>query len=158
MTRTVVNSDDVERIERSHGESFAAREARLGDAAGSEQLGCTLYEVEPGYSQCPYHFHTANEEALYVLSGAGTLRTNAGEKDISEGDYVAFPVGTEGAHRITNTSNDALRYLMFSTKRDPEIYVYPDSAKIAVRGYAPGAPNKILRTDGEEVDYWDGET
>lgn len=120
-------------------------------------IGCTIYEVDPGYSQCPYHFHTANEEALYALSGAGTLRTHTGEVAISEGDYVAFPVGNEGAHRITNDSSDTLRYLMFSTKRDPEIYVYPDSNKIVVRGYALGAPNKILRTDAEEVDYWDGE-
>lgn len=158
MTRTVVNSDDVERIERSHGESFASRQARLADAAGSENLGCTLYDVEPGYSQCPYHFHAANEEALYVLAGEGTLRTHGGEIDISEGDYVAFQVGEEGAHRITNTSDGTLRYLIFSTKRDPEIYVYPDSDKIAVRGYAPGAPTKILLTDTEEVDYWEGET
>lgn len=158
MTSTVVNKDDVEWVERSHGESFGARCAVLGETAGSDKLGCSLYEVPPGRSQCPYHFHTANEEALYVLIGEGTLRTHTGEKPISKGDYVAFPVGKEGAHRITNTSDGTLRYLIFSTKRDPEVYVYPDSDKLAVRGHAPGTPNKILRTDVEGVDYWDGET
>lgn len=157
MTPTVVDIDDAEWKESSHGETFAAMGARLGLAAGNEKLGCTLYEVPSGKSQCPFHYHTANEEALYVLSGEGTLRTLSGEEELSQGDYVAFPVGEEGAHRITNTSDGTLRYLIFSTKRDPEVYVYPDSDKIAVRGHAPGAPNEILRTDGEEVDYWDGE-
>lgn len=158
MTPDVVTEEDAEWTERSHGETFSARAARLGLAAGNESLGCTLYEVPPGRSQCPYHYHTANEEALYVLAGAGTLRTNAGDKEISDGDYVAFPIGEEGSHRITNTSDGVLRYLCFSTMRDPEVVVYPDSNKIGVWGEAPGAPNrKLLRRDAE-VDYWDGES
>jgi uncharacterized cupin superfamily protein len=53
--------------------------------------------------------------------------------------------------------NETLRYLCFSTMREPEVLVYPDSDKIGVRGEAPGAPNKNLRADAE-VDYWEGET
>lgn len=156
MTPKVVSEDDVEWMERSHGETFAGRGARLGSAADNEKLGCTIYEVPPEHSVVPYHYHTANEEALYVLEGVGTLRGHSGEKEVSEGDYVAFPVGEEGAHRIINTSNNVLRYLCFSTMRDPEVLVYPDSDKIGVRGEASGAPNKNLRADAE-VDYWDGE-
>lgn len=157
MTPKVVNEDDAEWIEESQGEMFAGRGTGLGEAAGNETLGCSLYEVPPEHSAVPYHYHNANEEALYVLKGKGTLRGHSGEEEISEGDYAAFPVGEEGAHQVINTSNETLRYLMFSTMREPEVLVYPDSNKIGVRGEAPGAPNKNLRADAE-VDYWDGET
>lgn len=71
ITPTVVNEADAESIDRSHGETFASRDIELGLTAGSEALGCTLYEVPPDHSAVPYHYHTANEEALYVLTGEG---------------------------------------------------------------------------------------
>lgn len=159
MTPNVINEDDVEWMERSHGEAFASRRASLGVAAGSEKLGCSLYEIPPGHSHCPYHYHSANEEALYVLTGKGTLRVKENDdEDLSEGDYVAFPVGEEGAHRITNSSDETLRYLCFSTMNEPEVVMYPDSDKIGVFwGETPGAPHKIFREEAD-VDYWDGET
>jgi uncharacterized cupin superfamily protein len=154
--RNVIHEDEAEVLERPHGETFAGQGTLLGAAAGSENLGCTLFEVPPDRSPVPYHYHNANEEALYILEGKGTLRGNSGEEEISNGDYVAFPVGEEGAHQITNTATETLRYLCFSTKREPDVIVYPDSDKILVSGEAPGAPNKILRADAE-ADYWDGE-
>lgn len=158
MTPNQVNADDVERIERSHGEAFASRRACLGEAAGGEDLGCSLYEVPPGRSHCPFHYHGANEEALYVLEGAGTLRSTAGDADLSEGDYVAFPAGEDGAHRVVNSSEETLRYLCFSTMREPEVVIYPDSEKVGVYwGELPGSPGKLFPADAD-VDYWDGES
>lgn len=158
VTPNVVNEADVERIERSHGEAFASRRARLGEAAGGEDLGCSLYEIPPGKSHCPYHYHSANEEAVYVLEGEGTLRSPAGKTVISEGDYVAFLTGLDGAHRIENSADETLRYLCFSTMREPEVVTYPDSEKIGVYGMeTPGSPRKLFPASAE-VDYWDGES
>lgn len=157
MTTHVVSEADVEPGEHAHAEVFAGRSWRLGDAAGSEALGCTLYEIPPGKSAYPYHYHTANEEALYVLAGAGTLRTPSGEGPLGAGDYVAFPAGEAGAHRVTNDGDEPLRYLMVSTMRDPEVLVYPDSNKVGVRGYDTDAPNRNYLADSD-VDYWEGET
>ena len=158
MAQNVVNEADVEWIERSHGETFASRRAYLGEAAGGEQLGCSLYEIPPGKSHCPYHYHGANEEAAYVLSGEGTLRSPEGEEALSAGDYVSFPVGEAGAHRIRNDSSDTLRYLCFSTRHEPEAVVYPDSAKLGVFwGAAPDSPSKLFPLDAD-VDYWEGES
>lgn len=158
MTLQVTNEDDVEWTERSHGETFASQRARLGEAAGNEQLGCSLYEIPPNHSHCPYHYHSPNEEALYVLSGTGTLRGESGKQDISGGDYVAFPAGEEGAHQITNSSTEEFRYLCFSTKRDPDVTVYPDSKKTGVFwNKTSDAPNHIFQGDGD-VDYWKDET
>jgi uncharacterized cupin superfamily protein len=44
----VVNKQDLEWGEQSHGEKFSFRRKQLGSAAGGEKLGCSLYEVPPG--------------------------------------------------------------------------------------------------------------
>lgn len=55
---------------------------QLGALAGSEKLGCSLYQLPPGCHSFPDHFHYANEEAIYVLEGQGRLRLAGEEIDI----------------------------------------------------------------------------
>ncbi|CAA9431578.1 MAG: Cupin domain protein [uncultured Rubrobacteraceae bacterium] len=159
----VVNENELEWAEQSHGKKFGYRRKSLSSATGGEKLGCSLYEVPPGLRAWPYHYHLANEEAIYVLQGSGTLRIGEREVAVSRGDYVALPVEESGAHQIINTSDEALRYLCFSTMVEPDVMVYPDSDKIGLfAGSAPGGPkekrtlSKFLREDAE-VGYYEGE-
>jgi uncharacterized cupin superfamily protein len=137
----------------------AFRRKRLANAAGGDRLGCSLYELPPGKKSWPFHYHTGNEEAIYVLAGAGTLRTDDGLEPLDSGDYVVFPVGPEGGHRVVNDGADPLRYLALSTMNDPDVTVYPDSEKIGVyAGSAPGSDDArtvagYYRRD-DDVDYW----
>lgn len=162
-TPTIVNENEVEWEHESHGERFACRRKALATAADGEQLGCSLYEVPPGKRPFPYHYHTANEEAMFVLSGSGTLRTQRETVEITAGDYVALPTGEPGARQVINSSDEPLRYLCVSTMLEPEIVGYPDSGKFGLfAGSAPfGSPDrrtlaKYLPEDAE-TDYWDGE-
>lgn len=117
------------------------RYKRVATAAGGSRLGCSIEEVPPGQSPARYHYHAANEESMFVLEGSGTLRTPAGEHDVTPGDYVTFPAGEAGAHTVTNTSDATLRCLFFSTMREPDVVVYPDEdALSAIAGSAPGGP------------------
>jgi uncharacterized cupin superfamily protein len=159
----VVNENELEWGEQSHGEKYAHRRKALGAATQGEKLGCSLYEVPPGYRAWPFHYHYANEEAIYVLHGSGTLRIGEREVGISQGHYVALQVGEAGAHQIINTSDEPLRYLCLSTMVEPDVLVYPDSRKIGLfAGSAPGGPkekrtlHKYLRADAE-VSYFDNE-
>ena len=113
---------------------------RLGAAAGGKKLGCSLYEQPPGKRAFPYHCHFANEEAVYVLEGEGTLRIGAKEVPLRAGDYVALPVGEETAHQIINSSTATLRYLCFSTSIEPEVVKYPDSGKVGLMAGLPAHP------------------
>jgi uncharacterized cupin superfamily protein len=136
---------------------------KLGAAAGSEQIGCSLYRLPDGGKSWPYHYHTGNEEALFVLDGTGMLRLDGESVSLSAGDYVALPADERGAHRVVNDSPGELRYLMVSTMNEPDVTVYPDSEKVGVfAGAPPGGEGErsvhgYYRTE-DAVGYWDGET
>jgi uncharacterized cupin superfamily protein len=106
------------------------RGVRVGAAAGAEKLGATLYEVDPGGRVSPLHIHHANEELLIVLVGRPTLRTGDGERELAEGDVVAFPAGRRGAHQVLNHSDAPARVLIASTMLYPEVVEHPDSGKV----------------------------
>ncbi len=131
-------TDDGEAVFRRKKLAAAAAERRDGEDR-DPALGCSLYELPPGKRSWPYHYHTGNAEAFYVLSGTGRLRANDADHPLEPGDYVACPVGPDGAHRVVNDGDDPLRYLAISTMREPDVTVYPDSGKIGVfAGSAPG--------------------
>jgi uncharacterized cupin superfamily protein len=161
--KAIVHEDEVNWIEQSHGERFSFKRRMLGLATGAEKLGCSLFEVAPGKRAWPFHFHFANEEALYILEGSGTLRLGSEEFAIGKGHFVTFRAGADSPHQLINTGTAALRYICFSTMHSPEVAGYPDSKKIGViGGRAPGANpavnalRKVFR-ETDAVDYYDGE-
>jgi uncharacterized cupin superfamily protein len=107
-----------------------ARGARLGPRAGSSDLGCALYELDPGGQAVPYHIHHANEELLIVLEGELELRTPEGTRSVGTGALVGFPAGKGGAHRLRNVSDTTARYLLVSTMRFPEVAEQLDTGTI----------------------------
>jgi uncharacterized cupin superfamily protein len=118
-------------------------------------LGGTIYELGPGQSNCPYHYEYGNEEWLVVLAGQVTVRTPSGDQAFEAGDVVCFAEGEAGAHKLTNTSEEPVRLLMLSTKRDPSVAVYPDSDKIGV--WSGNDRDKLMARRESNVDYWTGE-
>lgn len=117
----------------------SARGIRLGPTVGAQELGCSLYELDPGGQAAPYHTHYANEELLIVLEGALELRTPAGVREVEKGAVVAFPAGPAGAHRLRNVSGAPARYLLISTMRFPEVAEQVDTGTIlAMKAPADG--------------------
>ncbi len=115
------------------------RGTRLGPTLGASQLGCSLYELDPGGQAAPYHAHYGNEELLVVLDGVLELRTPAGTREVGRGEVVAFPAGPQGAHRLRNASQAPARYLLISTMRFPEVAEQLDTGTVlAMRGPGDG--------------------
>jgi uncharacterized cupin superfamily protein len=131
-------------------DGYHASYVRVGPLVGGSRLGLSVYQLPPGQSICPYHWET-DEEWLVVLAGRPTLRTPEGETELGAWDTVCFPAGADGAHKVTNRSEETVRVGMLSTRNEPGIAVYPDSNKIGV-----WPPGKQFRLD-DAVDYWDGE-
>jgi uncharacterized cupin superfamily protein len=133
---------------------FAFRRKRLGAAAGSKGLGVSWFELQPGRKSFPFHFHLANDEAVFILEGEGVLRLGDEEHRVRAGDYVAFPPGPPG-HQLINRSDGPLRFLAMSTMREPEVAVYPDSKKLGVLARGHGIMS-VHRQD-DAVDYYQDE-
>jgi uncharacterized cupin superfamily protein len=129
------------------------------------QLGGTLsaavWELDPGATQSPYHFHHGGEELLIVLRGTPTLRGPDGERQLAEGEVVHFPRGPEGAHQLSNGTQEPVRYVIAAALPTPEIVEYPDSGKIASMARTEttaGGPLFTVNRLADAVDYFDGES
>lgn len=94
------------------------------------QCRINFVEVEPGGSAYGYHWHENDEEAFYVISGTGTVRTPQGEREVKAGQIITFPPCADGAHQMCNKSaTEKLIYLDFGTNHAPEICHLPDIGK-----------------------------
>jgi uncharacterized cupin superfamily protein len=160
----VVNVAEVDGQPMGNGKRFSAIAKRLGAATAGLGLGCSSYEVEPGKTAFPRHFHCANEEALFVLDGEGTLRIGGESVPVRAGDYVTLPTGPAAVHQLVNTGTAALRYLAISTMLTAEVVGYPDSKKIG----AWASPSveaalrgerwvRLIAEESSGVGYYDGE-
>ncbi|SDJ93106.1 cupin domain-containing protein [Natronorubrum texcoconense] len=154
-----INESNVDWREYDHGKT-AFRRKELSSAVEADDLGCSLYELPPGMRSWPYHYHTANEEALYVLAGEGLLRAETGEEPLAAGDFVTLPADENGGHRIVNDGEEPLRYLMISTMNEPDLTVYPEMEKFGVFVGSPPGGRDERTFDGyyridDDVAYWD---
>jgi uncharacterized cupin superfamily protein len=131
---------------------FAQRRKGLG----GEKLSAGLWELAPGKRSFPMHAHLVTEEALYVLSGHGKVRTPEGETPIGPGDFVSFPPGGP-AHQLVNEGAEPLVYLGLSAAFGVDVVEYPESDKLAASvGSWPNARRWVFRNKSQ-VDYFDGE-
>jgi uncharacterized cupin superfamily protein len=114
---------------------FRAAYSTLTERLGGKVLGATVWEMQAGEKQGPYHYHHGVEEWMYVVSGAPVLRDPSGERTLGPGDFVAFQSGPVGVH----TMHGPGRIVMFSAGAtgwgESFVTVYPDSDKVAA---APG--------------------
>ncbi len=149
-----VNLDRLEpEDDADRPEGFGAREADLRRGVGGEHLGGAVLDVPPGQRTWPYHWETAQEEWLIVLSGTPTVRTPEGEEVLAPGDVVCFEIGPDGAHQVINASETPCRVVILSNRAPVNVVVYPDSGKVGVRTpwLRPNLP------EAAAVDYWEGE-
>lgn len=137
-----ININEIEwQQSKPHGDFQYARKS-LTQAASGKMLGASIYQLLPGKKAFPFHFHHANEEAILILKGSGTLRLGNEKIPVAEGDYIALPIGPEHAHQLINTSSESLEYLCFSTMIVPEVSEYPDSKKLGAIVGSTGCDKK----------------
>ena len=91
---------------------------RLGDVAGLTQFGVNLLRLPPGAWSSQRHWHTTEDEFVYVLSGEVTLVTNAGAELLKAGDCAGFKANDSDGHCLQNRSAADATVLEIGT-RDP---------------------------------------
>lgn len=133
-------------------DGFRCNAASVGKRLGASRMGMTVYDLPPGQAVCPYHLEWTDEEWLFVLAGAPTLRSPEGERVLEAGDVVCFPAGPEGAH-LVRSNDETARVAIISTKNPVGVAEYPDSDKVGV--WVDGTHYMLRRS--AHLDYWDGE-
>jgi uncharacterized cupin superfamily protein len=89
-----------------------------------------------------------------VVSGRPTLRAPAGERELAPGDVVVCPEGPEGAHQLTNRTDEPVRVLILSSKSPIAAVHFPDSGKVSL--WSQTGDQVILKSE-PRLDYWEGE-
>ena len=117
---------------------------RLGDAAGLTQFGVNLLRLPPGVWSSQRHWHTAEDEFVYILEGEVVLVTGAGEEVLRAGDCAGFKAGDPDGHHLQNRTNAEVVLLEIGS-RNPEGdgVDYPD-IDLAIRAGA----RAFLHKDG----------
>jgi len=126
------------------GDNMAERiRQRLGDAGGLTQFGVNLLQLPPGAWSAQRHWHSAEDEFVYIVSGEVVLVTDDGEEVLRAGDCAAFAANTPNGHHLINRSasmavclevgtrapeNDRVVYSDIDMLFDPEqdCYVHKD--------------------------------
>jgi len=126
---------------------IAGREKHpLGDALGLKNYGVNLVRLKPGARSALRHWHTLQDEFIWVLEGEITLVTDAGEQVLTRGTAAGFPAGKEDGHCLINrTQRDAL-YLEVGDRTPGDLPKYPDDDFAAA--YVEDGKRIFTRKDG----------
>jgi uncharacterized cupin superfamily protein len=145
---------DLESAEERKGSSYpspfdapcAGRiRRRLGDAGGLTQFGVNLLHLPPGTWSSQRHWHSAEDEFVYVLSGEVMLVTNNGEEVLNAGDSAAFPKNISDGHQLINKSDTAAICLEIGTRSEDDFCTYSDidmqiDSKVGRYAHKDGTP------------------
>jgi uncharacterized cupin superfamily protein len=121
---TPVTGSDYPAIFR---QAVAGRERhRLGDAVGLKNFGVNLTRLPPGYASSQRHWHTKQDEFVYVLEGELVLITDAGEQVLTAGMAAGFPAGKPDGHHLINRGTRDAFFLEIGDRSPGDDGEYPD--------------------------------
>jgi uncharacterized cupin superfamily protein len=125
---------------------------RLGDAAGLMQFGVNLLRLQPGAWSSQRHWHTGDDEFIFVVSGEVVLVTDDGEEVLHSGDAAGFKAGEPNGHCLQNRSDQDARVLEIGGRSAESACYYPDidmvapaRAKPAPYTHRDGTPYEDMR-------------
>jgi uncharacterized cupin superfamily protein len=98
----------------------------LGDAGGLTDFGVNLMRLPPGAWSSQRHWHSAEDEFIYIVSGEVALITDEGETILREGDCAAFAKGSPNGHHLVNKSQSVAVVLEAGTRSPDDVCTYSD--------------------------------
>ncbi|MGE0259458.1 MAG: cupin domain-containing protein [Alphaproteobacteria bacterium] len=126
-------------------EPCRARErTRLGDAAGLTQFGVNLLRLPPGAWSSQRHWHTGEDEFVFIISGEVVLVTDAGEEVLRAGDCAGFKANDSDGHHLQNRSGGDVVLLEIGSRVPASVGHYSDIDMMVTPGtgytHRHGAP------------------
>ena len=111
------------------------RRLALGDAVGLDQFGVSLLRLPPGQWSSQRHWHSAEDEFVWVVEGEVVLVDDGGETVLRAGDCAGFKAGVANGHHLENRSDrEAVLLEMGSRRPDQDTCTYADIDMVARAG------------------------
>jgi uncharacterized cupin superfamily protein len=124
---------------------------KLGDAAGLTQFGVNLLTLKPGVWSSQRHWHSHEDEFVYMLEGEVVLVTDAGEEILRPGDSAGFPAGDRDGHCLQNRTSSDARILVVGSRSDADYGEYSDVDMKFLSGRYSGAGGGYVRKNGDPI-------
>jgi uncharacterized cupin superfamily protein len=121
---------------------------RLGDALGLTKIGVNLTTLPPGKESSMRHWHTDEDEFIYIVAGEVVLRTNAGEQLLRAGMCAGFTAAATDGHQLINRGSAPAVYLEISNRAESGDTTYYSDADVDMVWNGPLAPGRFARRDG----------
>lgn len=99
---------------------------RLGDAGGLGDFGVNLMTLPSGSWSSQRHWHSDEDEFVYLLEGEVILIEDGGETVLRAGDCATFPKGTGNGHHMINRSSGTAVYLEVGSRNPHDLTTCSD--------------------------------
>ena len=99
---------------------------RLGNAGGLVDFGVNLMTLPPGGWSSQRHWHSHEDEFVYVLEGTLVLIEDDGETLLRAGECAAFAKGTGNGHHLVNRSATVALYLEVGSRSPLDVTTCSD--------------------------------
>jgi uncharacterized cupin superfamily protein len=116
---------------------------RLGLVGKLRDFGVNLVKLPPGTWSSQRHWHSHEDEFVYVLEGEVALIEDAGETVLRAGDCAAFPKGAPNGHHLINKSSVRAVYLEVGSRNVRDVTTCSDIDLVR-----PNTGGRILHKDG----------
>lgn len=146
-----INRNNIawETLEKN-GEPAMMRKHLTRAAGGPDyKVGFVIEILMPGHKSAAAHWHTLEEEHVYVIEGALTVRIGQERHFMNVGDYIRFPAGVAQEHVLFNHTSEPCKYILVGEKNAHDIGYYPDSNKVRIRA----TKETFDRADVRDYDF-----
>ena len=116
---------------------------RLGDAGGLSDFGVNLTRLPPGNWSAQRHWHSEEDEFVFVLEGEVVLVEDDGETQLRAGDCAAFPKNSGNGHHLINRGERVALYLEIGSRSPTDMITCSDVDMIS-----PSTDGRFLHKDG----------
>ena len=99
---------------------------RVGQAGGLTAFGVNLMTLPPGGWSSQRHWHSHEDEFVYIIEGELILVEDEGEVLLRAGDCAAFPMGTGDGHHMINRSTTVAVYLEVGSRDSSDLTTCSD--------------------------------
>ncbi len=98
----------------------------LGDAGGLRDYGVNLMKLPPGNWSSQRHWHSLEDEFVYIIDGEVVLIENDSETILHAGECAAFPKNTKNGHHLVNRTNKTATYLEIGSRNPDDVTTCSD--------------------------------